>query len=309
MTKYILACGDEHVLFRRKGVPAEFEEHRYNRLFQSILDRTFDEPDCLAVVHLGDMFDRQPTIREIGCVVAYLNSVNVKTFLIDGNHEATKKGETFLSELNKMVTNPLVDIISCESYEYLGKDDEYRIDFLPYCKLKAFEKNGNDKFENNILVTHVRGEIPPHVTPEVDLSIFDKWRLVLAGDLHSHSNSQRNIVYPGSPLTTSFYRTKPKKGILKVDLDTLGVEFIDLNLPALIKLTVESKDEIIENTTEDFLAYDIVPKVEAIIEAKEDTVFHKEASREDAILAVLDAEESKKKEVIDLYVNIIRGRS
>jgi DNA repair exonuclease SbcCD nuclease subunit len=208
-----------------------------------------------------------------------------------------------------MVTNHLVDIISYESYEYLGKEDEYRIDFLPYCKLKAFEKNGNDKFDNNILITHVRGEIAPHVTPEVDLSIFDKWKLVLAGDLHSHSNSQRNIVYPGSPLTTSFYRNKPKKGILKVDLDTLGVEFIDLNLPALIKLTVESKDDIVENTSQDFIAYDIVPKVEAIIEAKEDTVFHKESSREEAILAVLDAEESKKQEVIKLYVNIIRGRS
>ncbi len=91
-------------------------------------------------------------------------------------------------------------------------------------------------------------------------------------------------------------------------MTTLSVDFIDLNLPALLKLTVESNDEVIENTTQNFIAYEIVPKVEAIIEAKEDTVFHKEASREDAILAVLETTEAKKQEVIQLYVDITRNR-
>jgi len=261
--------------------------------------------NCLAVIHGGDLFDRQPTLEETASVVKYLNAVVKPTYLIDGNHESTKKGETFLGLLNFMVVNPLVHIITDYCTTYIN---DIGIDFIPFNRLKHFEKEGNSELNSELLITHVRGCIPPHVAPEVNLGIFDRWKLVLAGDLHSHSNSQRNIVYPGSPLTTSFYRTKPKKGILKVDLDTLGVEFIDLNLPALIKLTVESKDEITENTTQDFIAYDIVPKLEAIIEAKEDTVFHKESSREDAILAVLDAEESKKQEVINLYVNIIRGR-
>ncbi len=305
MTKHLLFCADEHVLFRRKGVPADFEKLRYSQLFDHLLNLS-THPNCVAVCHGGDCFDRAPTIQETALVVRYLNAVVKPTYIISGNHEQIKKDTTFLSELANMVSNPLVTIISdYATYNIEGTN----IDFMPFNRLKQFEKEGNSELNSELLITHVRGCIPPHVAPEVNLGIFDRWKLVLAGDLHSHSNSQRNIVYPGSPLTTSFYRTKPKKGILKVDLDTLGIEFIDLNLPALIKLTVESKDEITENTTEDFIAYDIVPKVEAIIEAKEDTVFHKEASREDAILAVLDAEESKKKEVIDLYVNIIRGRS
>ena len=302
---YILFSADEHILFRRKGVSPEFEKARYSQLFDHLLNLSTNS-NCAAVIHGGDLFDRSPTLDAVSLAVKYLNAVIKPTFVIPGNHEATKKGETFLGLLQFMVVNPLVHIITDYCTTYIC---DRGIDFIPFNRLKQFEKEGNSALNSELLITHVRGCIPPHVTPEVDLNIFNRWKLVLAGDLHSHSNSQRNIVYPGSPLTTSFYRTKPKKGILKVDLGTLGVEFIDLNLPALIKLTVASKDEIIENTTEDFIAYDIVPKVEAIIEAKEDTVFHKEASREDAILAVLDAEESKKKEVIDLYVNIIRGRS
>ncbi len=304
MTKHLLFCADEHVLFRRKGVPTEFEKSRYGQLFDYLLNLSA-YPSCVAVIHGGDLFDRAPTIQETALVVRYLNAVIKPTYIISGNHEQIKKDTTFLSELSNMVSNPLVSIIT--DYATYNIADR-AIDFIPFNRLKQFEKEGNTELNSELLITHVRGEIPPHITPEVDLSIFDRWKLVLAGDLHSHSNSQRNIVYPGSPLTTSFYRNKPKKGILKVDLGNLGIEFIDLNLPALIKLTLESKEDIVENNTEDFLVYDIVPKTEAIIEAKEDTVFHKEASREDAILAVLDAEESKKQEVINLYVNIIRGR-
>ena len=304
MTKHILFCADEHILFRRKGVPSDFEKSRYSQLFDHLLNLSAN-PNCAAVCHGGDLFDRAPTIQETALVVRYLNAVVKPTYVIPGNHEQIKKDTTFLSELTNIISNPLVIIIS----DYATYNIEGRgIDFIPFNRLKHFEKEGNAELNSELLITHVRGYIPPHVTPEVDLSIFDKWKLVLAGDLHSHSNSQRNIVYAGSPLTTSFYRNRPEKGILKVDLGTLGIEFIDLNLPALIKLTVESKDEITENTTEDFIAYDIVPKVEAIIEAKEDTVFHKEASREDAILAVLETTEAKKQEVIQLYGDITRNR-
>lgn len=304
MTKHLLFVADEHVLFRRKGVPAEFEKARYSQLFDYLLNLSASS-SCAALIHGGDLFDRSPTIQETALVVRYLNAVVKPTYIISGNHEQIKKDTTFLSELSNMVSNPLVTIISdYATYNIGGKD----IDFIPFNRLKQFEKEGNTELNSELLVTHVRGEIPPHITPEVNLSVFDKWKLVLAGDLHSHSNSQRNIVYAGSPLTTSFYRNRPEKGILKVDLGTLSVEFIDLNLPALLKLTVASKDDIVENTSQDFIAYDIVPKQEAIIEAKEDSIFHKEASREEAILAVLETNEAKKQEVIQLYGDITRNR-
>ena len=95
------------------------------------------------------------------------------------------------------------------------------------------------------LFTHVRGEIPPHVVPEVDLSRFDKFRTVFAGDLHAHSNTQRNIVYPGSPMTTSFHRNLVETGYIVLD-DNFNWTWHKFDLPQLIRKTVTSVDEMVK---------------------------------------------------------------
>ena len=95
-----------------------------------------------------------------------------------------------------------------------------------------------------MLCTHVRGEIPPHVKPEVDLSIFDKWEVVLAGDLHAYENSQRNILYPGSPLTTSFHRHTVDTGVVLFDFISMSHQHIILKLPQLIRKTIKAGDEM-----------------------------------------------------------------
>jgi len=131
--------------------------------------------------------------------------------------------------------NPLVKIID-DCYT----DPTGTFDILPYNKLKDFDPKS---LQSNLLFTHVRGEIPPHVKPEVDLAIFDKWDLVVAGDLHSYENSQRNILYPGSPVTVSFHRQKVKTGVLLIDTDTLSHDWITLNLPQLLRITVGVGEE------------------------------------------------------------------
>ena len=85
------------------------------------------------------------------------------------------------------------------------------------------------------LFTHVRGEIPPHVVPEVDLERFDKFKTVFAGDLHAHSNTQRNIVYPGSPMTTSFHRQEVETGYLLINPKDWSWNWWPFTLPQLIR--------------------------------------------------------------------------
>jgi hypothetical protein len=116
-------------------------------------------------------------------------------------------------------------------------------DIIDYVELT---KKKWDAPMSKLCFTHVRGEIPPHVVPEVELERFDCYDLVLAGDLHSHTNSQRNIVYPGSPLTTSFHRneTKGSNGYIIVDTETLQWEWHELGLPQLIRKTVSHPDEM-----------------------------------------------------------------
>ncbi len=299
MTKHILFCSDEHVLLRRKGVPVDFEKARYSQLFDHLLALSASDT-CAAVIHGGDTFDRSPTIQEMALVVRYLNAVVKPTYIISGNHEQVKKETTFLSELSDMLHNPLVTIITnYATYNIAGVD----IDFIPFNRLKHFEKEGNMELNSELLVTHVRGSIPPHVKPEVDLSIFDKWKLVLAGDLHSHSNSQLNIVYPGSPLTTSFYRNKPVKGVLSVNLATKAYEFIDLKLPALLRVTTDVPGDKIVNG--DFIDYEVLlPEVIVGEDIDEDSTpsFTKHLSRVEALALLLP--DYIREEAIDLYVKI-----
>ena len=80
---------------------------------------------------------------------------------------------------------------------------------------------------------------------EIDLSKFEGWEVVLAGDLHSYENSQGNILYPGSPLSITFHRNEIKNGVIIFDTETMTHEFIDLKLPQLIRKTVDSKDDVI----------------------------------------------------------------
>lgn len=294
MTK-ILFCSDEHVLLRRKGVPVDFELDRYKQLFSKLLLLSKDHD---IVIHGGDMFDRTPTIQEVALVVEYLNAQETMTFIIDGNHEAIKKGQSFLTDLAKLVTNHFVSIVT-EVKAITFKD--FTLGFLPYQHLKSFK--GTELPNVDILVTHVRGEIPPHVKPEIDLTVLDSFPMVLAGDLHSNSNSQRNIVYPGSPLTTSFYRNKPVKGVISVCAVTKTYKFIDLKLPALLRVTTDVPGDKIVNG--DFIDYEVLlPEVIVGEDIDEDSTpsFTKHLSRVEALALLLP--DYIREEAIDLYVKI-----
>ena len=67
--------------------------------------------------------------------------------------------------------------------------------------------------------------------------MFDEFPVVFAGDLHSHSNTQRNIVYPGSPMTTSFHRNKVETGYLLISEDTWDWLWYPFQLPQLLRKT------------------------------------------------------------------------
>ena len=197
---------------------------------------------CDLLVLGGDVFDRMPTMDELEIYFDLVASVTIPCIIYAGNHEALKKDTTFFSYLKKSTQrlNKLVTIID----DYHSIDN---MDFIPYNKLKDYEKNTDNAFfslHNKILFTHVRGEIPPHVKPEIDLSLLDRWELVLAGDLHSYENSQRNILYPGSPCTTSFHRNVVDTGVIIFDNLTLEHSWVKLELPQLIRKTIQAGDDM-----------------------------------------------------------------
>lgn len=300
----ILFSADEHLCLRRKGIPKEWEINRF-KLYHEKIVNLINTRDIDVFIHGGDFFDREPNMEEIVLAMdEHFNKLpySVGTLVIDGNHEAKRKGTSFLHTLGKLCKSNKVHF-----FDGLCTASEYGIDFLPYKDLKRFEA-GEVTFEkkNRILVTHVRGEIPPHVKPEVDLNIFKDWDLVLAGDLHDRSNSQGNIMYPGSPMTTHAYRdSSVKKGVLIVDTETLEVEFVDLDLPKILRKTVTSSSQAVQNGI-DHIDYEIVmPELlhEITLEEIPSVMVVSDKSRVDMLAEVLATNPLKDK-VIEYYADL-----
>lgn len=239
----ILFSADWHIKLGQKSVPSDWQKNRFRMMFNQV-SKIYKEKDCDLLIIGGDIFDRMPTMEELELYFEWLEVVNlgkINTIIYPGNHEAVKKNTSFLSNL-KVITSAATSGYAKIIDDYYSDDI---FDIIPYNRLKEYRPQDVD-FHNKILCTHVRGEIPPHVTPEVPLDLFDRWEVVLAGDLHSYDNCQRNILYPGSPLTTSFHRQLVDTGVIVIDSSSLKHEFVTLELPQLLRKTVTNKSEMIK---------------------------------------------------------------
>lgn len=232
----ILFSADWHIKLGQKNVPVDWAINRYEMFFTAILHL---EDSCDLHIIGGDLFDRMPSLEELALYYNFISRVTIPTIIYDGNHEATKKHRTFFEHLKEVsrAINPKVEIVT-ETKEY----SDFSI--LPYCDLKKkgiFETLNTSK----PLFTHVRGEIPPHVKPEINLDLLDPFPIVFAGDLHSHSCCQRNIHYPGSPMTTTFHREEVETGVMLIDSSTWTYEWKALELPQLLRKTIKSPEDLI----------------------------------------------------------------
>ena len=233
----ILFTADWHIKLGQKNVPISWACTRYKMFFQQLEDIVMDNNVSLHIIG-GDLFDRVPSMDELTLYFDFVKNVKCRTIIFDGNHEATRKHKTFFTNLKRVTEelNPHVKVITETYYE-----DNWAI--LPYADLHR--KKSIEEISAEYLFTQVRGEIPPHVVPEVDLERFDKFKTVFAGDLHAHSNTQRNIVYPGSPMTTSFHRNLVTTGYILIE-DNWDWTWHEFDLPQLLRKTVTNPDEMIQ---------------------------------------------------------------
>lgn len=232
----LLVIADIHIKLGQKNVPKEWAINRYNIFFDQVAEA---EKSVDMIVIPGDIFDRMPTLEELTLYFQFVAQRKVPTIISTGNHEATKKGKSFFTELKGVTErlNPLVQVV----VDYIHEDSA-GFYVVPYEFIK--KKETWEQLEAKPVFTHVRGEIPPHVKPEIPLEWLAKFPVVFAGDLHSHSNTQKNIVYPGSPMTTSFHRHEVDTGYLLVN-DDWSWEWKSFDLPQLLRKTVNDPSEMI----------------------------------------------------------------
>ena len=267
----ILFTADWHIKLGQKNVPVSWALNRYNLFFDQIYSL---EKQCNMHIIGGDLFDRLPSMEELQLYFSFIRKVTIPTIIYDGNHEATKKNHTFFTNLKQVSRdiNPLIHVVDIS---YI--DSNLGFGILPYADLHR--KGSIEHFDiSKPLFTHVRGEIPPHVKPEVDLDRFEDFPVVFAGDLHSHSNSQRNIVYPGSPMTTSFHRNKVSTGYLLINEQNWDWIWEPFDLPQLLRKTVKDPSEMVQ-TEYDHTIYEIEGDIQALASVENTELLDKKVVR------------------------------
>jgi UDP-2,3-diacylglucosamine pyrophosphatase LpxH len=294
----ILFTADVHIKLGQKNVPIDWAKNRFNLFIEQFAEMQ-EQADIVIVG--GDVFDRLPTMDEVELYFDFVESFKKPTIIYPGNHEMIKKDTTFLSNLKKAThrLNPLVRVVDDYDSSILAGD----VDIIPYNKLKEFEKEPH-LVHGRICCTHVRGEIPPHVKPEVDLDLFSRWEVVLAGDLHSYENSQRNILYPGSPYTTSFHRHHVDTGAILLDVDTLEHEWLKFKLPQLIRKTVGVNDPK-PPTDFDHTIYQVEGDMQELGELEDSDLIDRKVLKRDTDSALILNPEMSLSEEIKEYLTYI----
>lgn len=262
----ILFTADIHIKLGQKNVPVSWARNRFGLFIEQLAEM---QKQADLVIVGGDVFDKLPNTEEVELYFDLVASFIRPTVIYSGNHEAIKKDTTFLTHL-KRATQRLNPRVTIED-DYSSSLMDGGIDIVPYNRLRDFVENysGLD-FHGRVLCTHVRGAIPPHVKPEIPLELLDRWDVVLAGDLHSYDNCQRNILYPGSPYTTSFHRNRVDTGAILLDYNTLEHRWLKFNLPQLIKKTINASEaDSATNSDFDHVIYEVEGDMQQLQQLKD----------------------------------------
>jgi len=293
----ILYTADWHLKLGQKNVPVKWALNRYQMFFEQVYEL---EKQCSMHIIGGDLFDRLPNMEELELYFSFIRKVGIPTIIYDGNHEATKKNKTFFTQLKQVSRdiNPLINIVDIS---YIDEGLGYGI--LPYADLHR--KGSIDHFDTRMpLFTHVRGEIPPHVKPEINLDLLADFPVVFAGDLHAHSNTQRNIVYPGSPMTTSFHRAKVKTGYLLINEGDWSWMWEEFKLPQLIRKTVSDPADMVA-TDFDHTIYEIQGDIQDLAGIKNtDLLDKKVVIRKSEAALIIDKDMTLEEELVE-YLSYI----
>lgn len=296
----ILSVADIHINLHKKKVPYDWQYNRFAMLFNRLLEL---EKEVDVVVIAGDIFDKKPETDEICLFLSYANQVTKPTLALDGNHEASSKGKTFLEHFTRdnAINNPKF-MLYTENSRVTIQGQAFQM--FPYNEMK--KNNIPTYVDGDILVTHIRGEVPPHITAEFDFEKIRPWPLTLLGDLHHrHKYKDFNVYYPGSPLNTSFDRSEDRNyGVDLITLNTSSdyrVEFIDLKLPKLIRRTVKAGESL---TPHDYhhVVYEITGSIDVLSKVANHELLDKKIAEKPSNKVTISLEGKTKQQKIRAYL-------
>lgn len=300
----ILSSADWHINLHKKKIPYTWAKQRFLALFDKLRQL---EMNCDVHVIAGDLFDKKPDTDDVALVLSYLNSVTIPTIVIPGNHESTRKGCSFWShfKIQHSVNNDLVHILTDnERIELAGQGFQA----FPYGSVET--DNLPQYVDGDILVTHIRGEVPPHISAEYDFEKLRPWKLILLGDLHErHRYKDFPAYYPGSPINTSFDRSEKRSYGVDIitlrSIDDYDVRFIDLELPKLLRRSVRVGEPM---TADDYhhVVYEVSGSIDELAQVQKSELLDKKLAVKDSTESTLDLKNKNIYEELELYLEHIK---
>ena len=94
----ILFTADWHIKLGQKNVPTAWACARYQMFYEQVQDAVDKYGVTLHIIG-GDLFDRVPSMDELTLYFDFVSKQKVRTIIYDGNHEATRKNNTFFDNL------------------------------------------------------------------------------------------------------------------------------------------------------------------------------------------------------------------
>lgn len=304
----ILFSSDHHIKLGQKSVPKEWQKNRFMLLAERF-NKIFKEYDCDLHIIGGDILDvSDPSTEELELFFSFIQAMNHEGRIYTGNHEMISKTVSCLDHL----AGPISDSTRGR-WRMLKNHRKEDFDCIDYAEL---HKAKWEPSKGHICFTHVRGNIEPHVKPEIELKRFvdHGYSLIIAGDLHSHKNTQKisnsvDLVYPGSPLTTSFHRerTKGTNGCLIIDTDTMGWKWIELgDLPQLIRKTIKAGEPMLPDPY-DRVIYEVEGDIKELKDLKGSDLLDKKLNTKVSKEAKLDLEGKTVLEELALYLTDVQN--
>lgn len=300
----ILSSADWHINLHKKKIPYTWAKQRFLALFDKLRQL---EMNCDVHVIAGDLFDKKPDTDDVALVLSYLNSVTIPTIVIPGNHESTRKGCSFWShfKIQHSVNNDLVYILTDnERIELAGQGFQA----FPYGSVET--DNLPQYVDGDILVTHIRGEVPPHISAEYDFEKLRPWKLILLGDLHErHRYKDFPAYYPGSPINTSFDRSEKRSYGVDIitfrSIDDYDVRFVDLALPKLLRRSVRVGEPM---TADDYhhVVYEVSGSIDELAQVQKSELLDKKLAVKDSTESTLDLKNKNIYEELELYLEHIK---
>lgn len=210
-----------------------------------------------AVLISGDIYDKsQPSNEAVNLFDEFifrLSKLNVKTYIISGNHDSAEKlsfAYRFIEKSNVFIS-PVYngEIKKHTLLDEWGKVNIYMLPFIKPINVKlqfedeeissytdaikvAIKHMDVDEKERNIILSHqfVTGairsdseEISLGATDNVDVCAYDSFDYVALGHIHSPQKLVRDTVrYSGTPLKYSFSECRHNKSVTVVEMKEKG---------------------------------------------------------------------------------------